>query len=85
MYLNEFDKFLQSVNLIGYREKYRPIKIVEMDLPKEIQAINLLYKVYWEKKEFLSFEAFYEEYLNEYGTNIKKFQEKNWNVWKMFQ
>ena len=34
MLLEKFDKFLQSVDLKSYREKYRPIKIVEMDLPK---------------------------------------------------
>ena len=76
MLLNRFENFLQSVDLKSYRDKYRPIKIVEMDLPKEIQAINLLYKVYWDKKEFLSFEKLYKEYLKEYGTDIKKFQEK---------
>jgi len=76
MYLNEFEKFLQSVDLMSYREKYRHIKIVEMDLPKEIQAINLLYKIYWSKKEFLNFDKFYEQYLKEYGADIKKFQEK---------
>lgn len=76
MLLTKFEQFLESVDLKGYREKYRPIKIVEMDLPKEIQAINILYKVYWDKKKFLSFEKFYEEYLNEYRTDIKKFQEK---------
>ena len=42
MLVQKFDKFLQSVDLKSYRDKYRPIKIVEMDLPKEIQAINLL-------------------------------------------
>lgn len=72
----KFEKFLQLVNLKAYREKYRPIKIVEMDLPKEIQAINMLYKVYWEKKKFLSFEKFYEEYLKEHKTEINNFQEK---------
>ena len=76
MYLNEFEKLLQSVDLMSYREKYRHIKIVEMDLPKEIQAINLLYKIYWSKKEFLNFDKFYEQYLKEYGADIKKFQEK---------
>ena len=44
MLLEKYDKFLQSVDLSGYREKYRPIKIVEMDLPKEIQAIAILYQ-----------------------------------------
>ena len=76
MLLTKFEQFLESVDLKGYREKYRPIKIVEMDLPKEIQAINILYKVYWDKKKFLSFEKFYEEYLQEHRTDIDRFQEK---------
>ena len=76
MLWEKFEKFLQSVDLKSYREKYRSIKIVEMDLPKEIQAINMLYKVYWDKKEFISFEKFYEKYLKEYGTDIKKFRQK---------
>jgi len=77
MYLLKiFEKFLESIDLNAYREKYRPIKIVEMDLPKEIQAINILYKIYWEKKDFLSFEKFYEEYYHEHRLNINKFQQK---------
>jgi len=84
MLREKFEKFLQSVDLKAYREKYRPIKIVEMDLPKEIQAISLLYKVYWDKKKFLSFEKFYEEYLNEYGVDIKKFQKKTGMCEKCF-
>lgn len=76
MLLKKFDSFLQSVDLKFYREKYRPIKIIEMDLPKDIQAINLLYKIYWDKKSFLNFEKFYEEYINEYQGEINKFQEK---------
>jgi len=55
-----------------------------MDLPKEIQAINLLYKIYWNEKEFLSFEKFYEKYLEEYAQNIKKFQEKTGMCEKCF-
>ncbi|MBI4215176.1 MAG: TaqI family restriction endonuclease [Parcubacteria group bacterium] len=76
MLLKKFEQFLESVDLMGYREKYRPIKIVEMDLPKEIQAINMLYNVYWEKKKFLNFEKFYDEYLQEHKTEIDNFQGK---------
>jgi len=72
MLIQKFDDFLKSVDLKSYRDKYRSIKIVEMDLPKEIQAINMLYKVYWDKKKFLSFEKFYEEH----RTDIDRFQEK---------
>src|SRR3989344_736169 len=82
--LNQFEKFLQSVDLKGYREKYRHIKIVEMDLPKEIQAINMLYEVYWKKKRFLNFEAFYDEYLKEHNQEIDNFQEKTGMCKKCF-
>src|SRR3989338_3959789 len=64
MLVEKFDKFLQLVNLMAYRDKYRPIKIVEMDMPREVQAINMLYKVYWDQKKFLPFKDFYKEYLN---------------------
>jgi len=67
---------LQSVNLGTYREKYRSIKIVEMDLPKEVQAINMLYRVYWDQKKLLSFEDFYKEYLSLQKTEIESFRQR---------
>ena len=76
MNLEKFNKFLKTVDLRSYRDKFRPIKIVEMDLPKDIQAINMLYKVYWTKKEFVSFDEFYQNYLREYKMAINNFQEK---------
>ena len=76
MHLEKFDKFLQTVPLKDYRKKYSSIKIVEMDLPKEIQAINLLYKVYWEEKKFISFENFYERYLEEKRNCLKNLERK---------
>ena len=76
MLVQKFDKFLQSVDLRSYRDKYRPIKIVEMDMPKDVQAIKALYKVYWDQKKFLSFEDFYQEYLNAQKTEIESFRER---------
>jgi len=76
MHIEEFDKFLKTVPLKDYRKKYSSIKIVEMDLPKEIQAINLLYKVYWEEKQFISFEKFYKRYLEEKKELLEKFRNK---------
>jgi hypothetical protein len=64
------------VDLKGYRKQYAHIKIVEMDLPKNIQAISLLYKVYWDEKNFLTFEKFYERYLKEKGKTIEEFRIK---------
>lgn len=72
----KFEKFLESVNLKGYRQKYSHIKIVEMDLPKEIQAIELLYKVYWDEKRFLTFEDFYTRYLKEKGKKLEEFRKR---------
>jgi len=76
MLVQKFDNFLQSVNLGTYREKYRSIKIVEMDLPKEVQAINMLYRVYWDQKKLLSFEDFYKEYLSLQKTEIESFRQR---------
>ncbi len=67
---------MQSVDLKGYREKYRPIKIIEMDLPKEIQAIAALYSVYWNQKKFLNYDDFYKEYLKKYKSEIETFRQK---------
>jgi hypothetical protein len=74
MDLTKFGKFLESFNLGAYRDKYRPIKIVEMDMPKEVQAIGLLYKVYWSEKRFIDFDSFYKEYLATCKTDIERFR-----------
>lgn len=74
--LQKFTNFLESVNLKIYREKYRQIKIVEMDLPKDIQAISLLYEVYWKQKKFISFEEFYKIYLEKLKDKIEGFRIK---------
>lgn len=77
MLVQKFDEFLKSVNLKGYRVKYSHIKIVEMDLPKDIQAIELLYKVYWEGKIFSSFDDFYATYLKNKKVQLEKFRLKS--------
>ncbi|MBI4994897.1 TaqI family restriction endonuclease, partial [Candidatus Peregrinibacteria bacterium] len=59
-----------------YRENYRSIKIVEMYLSKEIQAIETLYKIYWIQKRFLNYDDFYQEYFKIHQKQLKNFQEK---------
>ena len=77
MLLEKFEKFLKTVDLQGYRKQYSRIKIVEMDLSKDIQAIELLYKVYWSERKFLSFDDFYERYLKEKKKPLEKFRLKS--------
>ena len=72
----EFTNFLKKIDLTHYRQKYRHIKIVEMDQPKDFQAIALLYKVYWEEKRFISFDMFYKRYLNEKKELLESFRKK---------
>jgi len=76
MNLTEFDKFLKTVDLKSYRDRFKPIKIVEMDLPKNIQAISLLYKIYWDEKYFIDYDSFYKEYLKRLGNDIEIFRKK---------
>ncbi len=74
--LQKFTDFLKTIDLKRYRKEYASIKIVEMDLPKDVQAIVLLYRVYWNEKIFLSFEEFYERYKKESQEAIDKFKKK---------
>ncbi|KKS89061.1 MAG: Type-2 restriction enzyme TaqI [Parcubacteria group bacterium GW2011_GWF2_43_11] len=76
MPLEQFETFLSTVHLATYRTRYLPIKIVEMDLPKDIHAIEKLYEVYWDKKKFLDFDDFYKEYLDSKNSEIDSFRQK---------
>jgi len=84
MHSEQFERFLENVDLAGYRKKFMPIKIVEMDLPKDIQALDLLYKTYWDKKRMIPFEQFYEEYKKLYRKNLKIFCKKTQMCCKCF-
>lgn len=76
MNIEKFNKFLKTVDLHAYRDRFRPIKIVEMDLPKDIQAIEMLYKIYWDKRKFLDYDDFYKEYLKEKKKDLENFRVK---------
>lgn len=74
--LIKFTEFLKTVDLKIYREKFLAIKIVEMDLPKYIQAISLLYKIYWQEKKLFTFDDFYKEYISNLNYLIEEFRVK---------
>lgn len=74
--LKKYEKFLESVNLEKYRYQYQPIKIVEMDMPKDIQALDIIYRIYWQEKKFILFEPFIKKYLDEYSVNLEVFRKK---------
>lgn len=76
--LERFESFLGDIDLDAYRERYKDIKIVELDTPKNIQVLAAIYKHCWDngKANFKMFEDFYkEDYLEPlWGTG--GFQEK---------
>lgn len=74
--LQKYEKFLRSVDLDKYRKRYQPIKIVEMDLPKDIQALDIIYRIYWDEKKIIPFEKFYKKYLTEHKENLETFRQK---------
>ena len=76
MHKEKFEKFLETVDLVSYRKRFMPIKIVEMDLPRDIQALDLLYKIYWDKRRIIPYEQFYEEYRKLYRKNLELFRDK---------
>lgn len=79
----EFVDFLIQVNLSDYKDKYSKIKTVEMDLPRNIQALDTIYGVYWHKNLYteyktpLQFDAFYDVYFENCKENIMAFWYKS--------
>jgi hypothetical protein len=58
----EFREFLKTIDLDRYREEFKDKKYVEQDLPNGVVNImlNSLYENYWQKKNFLSFDTWFE-------------------------
>lgn len=74
--LAEFNKFLGQIDLGKYREKYSHIKLVELDMPRNIQAISLLYEYYWDKCELLDCGSFYKVYSKSLSKPLEEFRKK---------
>ncbi len=64
----KYRKFLESIPLDKYREELKDIKWVEQNLPKEILPLASIFKYYWETREFLSFEDWFETFWEEINT-----------------
>lgn len=72
----KFEKFLAGINLDEYREKYKPIKIVEMDLDREVISVYYMIEVYWNQRKFPSFDEFYKDFLDKYKEKLETFRKK---------
>ena len=89
--LEKYRYFLETIPLDRYREKLKDIKWVEQDLPKEMLPLTSIFKYYWEKRKFLTFEKWFEIFWEELNTNpqskevLKQFKkyyfDKNGDGW----
>ena len=89
--LGEYRKFLESIPLNRYREELKDIKWVEQDLPKEMLPLASIFKYYWEERQFLIFDEWFETFWEELNANpqsketLKQFKryyfDKNNNGW----
>lgn len=67
--LKEFEKFLLSLNLKEYREKYTKYKTVELNLAKKILPLRHIYKEYWHKhSNWKKYDDFYKLYYTDLKT-----------------
>ena len=58
--LRRFNEFVAGIDLAAYRDRFAHIKLVELDLPRRIQAIPLLYREYWARRDdFPLFDEFF--------------------------
>lgn len=60
--LQRYRKFLESIPLDKLREELKDIKWVEQDLPKAILPLASIFKYYWEERNFLPFEEWFENF-----------------------
>lgn len=72
--LVKFNSFLSGIDLDKYRDKYSKIKLVELDLPRNIQALNLMYKYYWKEFNLLDYTDFYSAYSSSLKNELEEFR-----------
>lgn len=74
--LEKFNNFLSQIDLEKYRSKYTKIKLVELDLPRNIQAIQLLYEFYWDNFNLLDYDDFYHFYSTRLAKELEGFRKQ---------
>lgn len=70
--LEQFENFLAGIDLESYRNQYRRIKIVELDMPKQVQALATMYNEYWNKREsWPDYTGFYKIYESNLASELE--------------
>jgi hypothetical protein len=75
----DFLIFLENINLIEYRKKFSGYRAVEENLPKNIQILSLIYETYWNQRNFLSFDDFFDLFFKEKENDLRNYNKKRNN------
>ena len=76
-HLRRFNQFLAGIDLAACRARFAHIKLVELNLPRNIQAIPFLYREYWERRDaFPLFDEFFETYRTELRRELLDFRKR---------
>ncbi|MEW6686503.1 MAG: TaqI family restriction endonuclease [Candidatus Edwardsbacteria bacterium] len=67
--LEKYREFLETIPLDKYREELKNIKWVEQDLVSQLFPLKSIYATYWEWKNFLSFEDWFNKFWNKLRQN----------------
>ena len=73
--LTRFNRFLSKIDLDALREQYRQIKIVELRMPKSVQALSCIYEQYWKKRRaWIGYMEFYGIYRDSLRADLEEWR-----------
>ena len=71
-----FNNFLSSIDMDKLRNKYKHIKIVELDMPENVQCLECAYDEYWNKRrKWPYFPEFYKTYKKSIHQELETWRE----------
>jgi len=83
--LQSYRKFLETIPLDKYRDELKDVKWVEQDLWPELLPQDSIFRLYWDRQEFLDFESWFEQFWQDLQTDplksaaLKKFKAYHFN------
>ena len=67
--LNSYRRFLESIPLDEFRDKFKDVKWVEQDLYRGLLPQGSIFRHYWHEQNFLDFDSWFEDFWGELHSN----------------
>ena len=75
----DFLIFLENINLIEYRKEFSGYRAVEENLPPNTWILSLIYEIYWNQRNFISFDDFFDLFFKEKENDLRDYNKKRNN------